>query len=139
MSWHRTGGPRRAKKNPGESLVLGGAGSFAAGVGLVALAAVLAQGLLYQESDRQAMAQRMTEERLRTFVEEHSWLDYTTTGGETLAGLATRLRVGDADRIRQDNPKLLAKVADDEALEAGLELRVYYNQLEAEDFLPGEE
>ena len=139
MSWHRSGGARRSQKEPGEALVLGGVGSFAAAIGLVVLAAVLAQGLLYQESDRQALGQRMTEERLRTFVEEHSWLDYTTTGGETLAGLATSLRVGDPDRIRQDNPKLLAKVADDEPLDAGLKLRVYYNQLEAEDFLPGEE
>lgn len=139
MKWRKSAASRRKKKDPGDVLLVRGLASGLAAIGLVVLAGILAQGLLYREDYRQASPERMTEDRLRAFVEEHSWLDYTTEGGETIAGLATNLRLGDPDRIRMDNPAL-AETGDTDALETGLKLRVRYNQLEVDSFLQqGEE
>lgn len=135
----RQTGPRREGRVSGDGLLVRGPLSGFIAVALVVAAGFLSQGLLFKESYRQASPERMTEDRLRVFVEEHSWLDYTTEGGETIAGLSRDLRLGDPDRIRQDNPSL-AETGDTDALDAGLKLRVRYNQLEVDSFLEqGEE
>ncbi len=95
------------------------------------LGVLLAPRITVEESFRVATPEKMTSERLRSFLEEHSWLDYTTHSGETLTEIARTLRLPDPNRLRADNPQLV-EIGNDQPLDPGMVLRVRYNLPESE-------
>ncbi len=117
---------RKSNSAAPATLLLRGPLSLALVTLAMAAGALLGPRIAVEPSDRVAASEKMTSPRLKSFLEEHSWLDYTTRGGETLVELAKTLRVGTASRLRGENPSL-AEIADDQVLEAGLVLRVRYN------------
>ncbi len=117
---------RRSKSDDPATLLLRGPLTLVLVILAMAAGAVLGPRIPVEPSDRVATSEKMLPPRLKSFLEEHSWLDYTTRGGETLPELAKTLRVGTASRLRSENPAL-AEIADDQTLEAGLVLRIRYN------------
>ncbi|MCP4656838.1 MAG: LysM peptidoglycan-binding domain-containing protein [bacterium] len=100
-----------------------------------AVGSLLARGLIKDEDLEQALTETVTGEVVERFMREHSVLEYRTREGDTLRAVAARLRrSGRIERIRAANPGLEG-IGDDQPLEAGMVLKVTYNEFDVDELL----
>ena len=128
MKWKKKSGSSHPET--AFTLLLRGPLTIGTMAAVAVLGALLAPKIPVAESERIATPEKMTSQRLKSFIEVHSWLDYTTRDGDTLEEVARRLRLGSPDRLREENPSL-ADTGADEPLAAGLVLKVRYNDSDA--------